>query len=805
MKTSLNWLRDYVDFDGTPADLAERLTFAGVEVEGVETRGVQLDKVVVAQILASEQHPNADRLSVCRVDDGAGAATPRQIVCGAKNYRVGDKVPLALPGAVLPGDFKIKVGKLRGVESEGMLCSGKELGVAEDAVGLLILPVEARVGAPIGELFPVDTVFDLEVTPNRPDLLSHGGLAREVAALTGKPVRWPAAPAVASARDGAVPVVVDAGAACPFYAAILLEGVTVGPSPGWLRARLESVGLRAINNVVDVTNFVLLETGQPLHAFDAAHVLPAGGIRVRPGRDGEEFGALDGKTYRLAAHHLVIGDGHGGALALAGVMGGERSGVGPGTRDVVLEAACFAPAGIRRTSRELGLASDSSYRFERGVDPGGVLAAGERAAALIEQVAGGRQRAGVSAAGAAGFGRARRTVALRPERVGKLLGVPVDAGRVDAILAGFGLEKTPDAAGVWRVPTFRGDLAREVDLIEEIARVVGLDAVPSSRRGSFTESSATDRDYDFGMTLRRRLAGLGFLEIRTPTLVSGRAAAEEAWFGTSEPAALKNPLSEEQTTLRPSLVPGLLAVAARNARVGVADGRFFELGRVFAADGRGSATAENRPEPARLGLVLSGAALARSWRDAAPRTADLHDLRGVVEGLLPPGEEAEFRRTENARLALAVEIFVGNASLGHAGLVRPATAKTLDVRAPLLVAELDVAALRALWPASSAKFHALPRFPSVTRDLAVLVGSELAHGEIEQTLRGAGEGLLAGVELFDVFTDPTGQRVPAGRKSLAYSLTYRAEDRTLTAEEVNASHARLKERLRGAFDLGFRE
>lgn len=828
MKVSLNWLREYVEIPGSPAELADLLTRAGVEVEGVHQRGVNLEKVVVAQIIASEQHPNADRLSVCRVDDGSGAQPPRQIVCGAKNYRVGDKVPLALPGAVLPGDFRIKVGKLRGVESEGMLCSAKELGVAEDAAGLLILPAEARVGAPIGELFPADTIFDLEITPNRPDLLCHAGLAREIGALSGHAPHWPGEAVWRGVprlrphvEEITVRVAPDAAAACPFYSARVLINVEVKPSPAWLRERLESVGLRAINNVVDVANYVMLEMGQPLHAFDAEKVHPGlnpamdtprqTGIEVRLAHAGEELHALDGRVYRLGPGHLVIAEAGnpGRALALAGVMGGEETGVTTATRTIILESAYFTPAGIRRTSRELGLASDSSYRFERGVDLGQTDDASLRAAQLLAEVAGAEGRGmylAINDHDPEQFPVNGRTVPLRPERARRLLGVEIDDGRIDGILRGFGLSRPAGSDAPWLVPSYRGDLTREVDLIEELSRVVGLDAVPSSRRTLATDTSATDREFDFQMDLRRRLVAAGFAEARTSTLVPERAAREDAPFVPPgvEPARLKNPLSEEATTLRPSLVPGLLAAAAHNARVGVSDLRLFEVGRVFRADGRGSATAEGTPEPVRVGLLLTGAAGVRSWRERAPRELDLADLRAVIERLLPAGVTAAFHRVENPALALALEISAGGRVLGHAGQVRPGRARELDVRAPLLIAELDVAALHALRPSAGAKFAPLPRFPSVTRDLAIVVPAELAHGTIEETLRGANEPLLAAAELFDVFTDPAGQRVPVGQRSLGYSLTYRAPDRTLTAEEVNATHDRLKARLR-TLGVQFRE
>src|SRR3954463_12748219 len=371
MKVTLNWLKDYVDFDWSPEQLGERLTMLGIEVEGIEKQTGEFENLVVAQILASDKHPNADKLSVCRVGDGKGE---RQIVCGAKNYKVGDKVPLALPGCTLPTPpgqppFTIKVSKLRGVESQGMLCSAKELGVAEDAEGLLILPGEARVGAPIGELFPPDTIFDLEVTPNRPDLLSHLGIAREVSALCGLELKGVRSRRAELDYSHTVEITAEE---CPFYSARCISGVTVGPSPAWLRERLESIGLRSINNIVDVTNFVMMEMGQPLHAFDAATL--QGDLKVRNAEAGESFPALDGRTYELKPHHLVIADDQ-RAVALAGVMGGKETGVTAATTSIWLESAYFSASSIRKTSRELGLMSDSSYRFERGVDPAAMLVA----------------------------------------------------------------------------------------------------------------------------------------------------------------------------------------------------------------------------------------------------------------------------------------------------------------------------------------------------------------------------------------------------------------------------------------------
>ena len=819
MKISLNWLREYVDYDGTPDALAELLTMSGVEVEGIETRGGGLQKVVVAQVLSREQHPNADRLSVCRVDDGSGQP-PRQIVCGAKNFKEGDKVPLALPGAVLPGDVKINVGKLRGVESEGMLCSAKELRLADDAEGLLILSPGAPVGMAVGELYPPDTILDLEITPNRPDLLSHVGLAREVAALSGATFKNPL-DAMETPPGGEpvtpLPVVVAANAreACPFYTARVLEDLQVGPSPDWLRSRLESVGLRSINNVVDVTNFVMLELGQPLHAFDAGKV-GISGIGVRLASHDEQLKALDGRTYKLAPHHLVIAQvsdekGHGEEPeGLAGIMGGEDSGVMAETKSIILESAYFTPAGIRRTSRELGLSSDASYRFERGVDPEGVLAASRRAEDLLLQICGGTSQ-GVTQSqtfhGHDGHDNVgTQPVPLRHTRVAQMLGEPITGARIEQILTGFGLERADGGVvfddedtenepteTTWRVPSYRLDLRREADLIEEIVRVHGLDRVGGRIGGWVAPSSPTDREYDFQMNLKRHLAAAGFAEARGSSLVRRDPAAGGV--------GLKNPLNEENADLRGSLLPGLLAAAGRNARQGTAGLRLFEVGRRFTPD-----APAGQPEPTFLALLMTGPSQLPAWRHGGDaRTLDLYDLRATLESLA--GHAAvELRPTTAAPgFALAADVLLNGQPVGNFLQLAPERAQALELRGDVLLAELPVAALAAT--ASEARtFTPLARFPSVKRDLAVVVDRTVNHGQIDAALRGAKEPLLTSVELFDVFTDDAGEKIATDKKSLAYSLTYRAEDRTLRAEEVNAAHARLKGVLQAAFTgLQFRE
>lgn len=798
MKVSLNWLRELVELPPGVPQLVDLLTLAGVEVEGVETHGVNIPSVIVAQIRESVPHPNADRLSVCQVDDGSGAV--RQIVCGAKNYKVGDKVPLALPGAMLGPDFTIKVGKLRGVESQGMMCSGKELGLSDDTEGLLILSPEAKVGAPLSELFPGDTVLDLEITPNRADLLSHMGIAREIAALTGKTLTVPER-SVQLEGFGTSAVDVEPKG-CELYTALEISNVKVGPSPDWLRRKLEAVGLRPINNIVDITNYVMLELGQPLHAFDADKL--AGEIRVRFGVDGEEFLALDGKTYRLGPEHIVIADGK-RALALGGVMGGEDSGVTEATRNILLESAHFDGPTIRRTSRALGLSSDSSYRFERGVDINGVMVASQRAAALFLEIAGGtigdlgvghgpESRGGFDPVAALHENEGSvftHTVTLRPERVSALVGVPISEERIDAILTGFGLLKAENG---WEIPSFRPDLTREIDLIEEVARVVGIDSVPARMQAQFAPASATDRAYDGAMELRRALVAQGFAEARTLMLVGEAMPGLGLLHDRAENRRrVKNPMNDEQVILRPALLPGLLQALRDNMRAGAKVVRLFEVGRIFSAQGAEEST--------HLALVLSGPTAGRSWRTGEGCEADFFHLKGVISTVLGP--QTTFSADQNPALALSLVIEIDGEPVGFAGQLWPKDARALDATAPVLSAEIDLDAL----PTASTvqKYREIPRFPATARDIAMLAPLGLAHAQIEQTLRSANEPLLAEVELFDVFADPAGVRIPADKKSLAYSLTYRSTEKTLTADEVNAVHTRLKERLKTAFPVTLRE
>lgn len=792
MKVSLNWLRDYVSYDGGVDDLAKTLTFAGVEVEGIERIGFESESVVVARIASSEKHPDAERLSVCMVEDGTGEL--RQIVCGAKNYRVGDKVPLALPGAILPGGVKIKKGKLRGVASDGMMCSGAELGIPDSTDGLLILPNDSPVGKPLVEVIPCDTVLEVEVTPNRPDLLCYNGIAREIAALTGAKLTIRDVEPLPSGRDE-IEVATEAPEACPFYTATKIRGVKVGASPEWLASKLRAAGLRPINVVVDITNYVLLETGQPLHAFDAAKV--CGSLTARFARQGESILALDGRNYELADGHLVIADAH-GPVAIAGIMGGEPTGVTESTTDILLESAYFERGVVRASGRSLGLSSDSSYRFERGVNPAGIEHAAARAARLIVELAGGEVVGGVCRAGSIPQ-RQISTLSLRDAKTRSVMGYEISRDRACEILKAFGLEMTgSDAATTaWSIPSWRGDLEREIDLIEEIARVEGLDNVPVSRASLFTPTTKTDRSYDFRIGLARYLAGAGFYEARTLTLVSEAMLEDDIFADGGEPLRVRNPLGEDNAALRPSLLPGLIQCAARNVRHGARAVRLFEIGRVFHA-----CEEAGEEEKMRLAMVATGAAIQPHWSSRLERSFDIFDLKGAFESL--PAAAFRVVPCKQGKAVLAGRIEALGIPVGFLGQVAPSRARALDIDAPLLVAEIDLEILEPILQ-KPRRYRDIARFPSISRDIALIVNESTCHDDILNAIHMANEPLLTGVSVFDVFSDTEGKKVPLGKKSVAYSLTFSSAERTLNSEEVNEAQQRIKACLKTCLGASLRE
>jgi phenylalanyl-tRNA synthetase beta chain len=804
MRISLSWLAAYVPLP--PAEeLARRLTAVGLEVEAVERVGAALDGVVAARIVSAEPHPQADKLTVTRVDAGG---EPQQVVCGARNWKVGDVVPLATPGTTLPGGARIERATLRGVDSAGMLCSEKELGLAEEAGGLLLLPGDAVPGTPVARVLGIeDVVLEVNVTPNRPDALSHVGIAREVAAATGRKVTVPAAglaqrlPAAAASLK----VRVEAPDRCFRYAARIVDGVRIGPSPGWLQRRLEACGVRAIANVVDATNFVLLEHGHPLHAFDLEKV--AGGeIVVRMARPGEKLVTLDGVERKLSPDDLVIAD-RDRPSALAGVMGGGDSEISPGTTRVLLESAWFEPTGVRRTARRHGLHTEASHRFERGVDPAGVSAALDRCAAMIAALAGGTVRKGVVDASPR---RHRRVdVALRWARPREILGMPVSRAEARRTLAALGFEerKSTPRGAVFGVPSWRLDVSREEDLVEEIVRLKGYDTIPETLPAVASDTPAVPRDAQVAERARQALLAAGFSEavnysFVAPAELEALAAGGEARRGI----ALKNPISAELAVMRTSLVPSLLRNAAHNLRQRVEDVRLFELASTYHPRPPGLASDCPAVEDPRLAGVALGRRHPVGW-GVGKDPLDFHDLKATLERLAAALGIDGIRwtlggeRWLHPRAAATLDAPGPEGArriLGAAGEVHPRVARAFDL--PRGVLAFDLAFAEVLRLARLVPGHAdVPRFPAVLRDLAVVVAEDVEASRVLALVRE--EPLAEDVTLFDVYR---GAPIPEGRKNLAMAIRYRAGDRTLTDAEADAAHGRIVERLRGALGAALR-
>jgi phenylalanyl-tRNA synthetase beta chain len=800
MKVTLNWLKQYVDFNWSPEELTERLTMLGLEVEGVQKISGAFDGIVVAQVVSRDKHPNADKLSVCRVNDGNGE---RQIVCGAQNFKAGDKVPLILPGASLPmkpGDkepFTIKVGKIRGVESHGMMCSHEELGLDPEAIGhkqedgLLILREDAKVGQPFGEYLGrsgSDVVYDLEVTPNRPDLNSVIGIAREIAALTGNPLRVPEIKLATSGGKAAelVAVRLEDAEACPRYTARVIKGVKIGPSPAWLRDTLEKVGIRSISNVVDVTNYVMLESGQPLHAFDY-HLIAKGfdgkpTIVVRRAAAGEKFKTLDNQERTLTNEMLLIADETKG-IALAGVMGGANTEINSATVDVLIESAYFAPVNIRRTSKLLGLRSESSYRFERGADVGICDWASQRAAQLILETAGGQLAEGV--VDVEPKSHEEKQITLHFTKAKDLLGIGISHADQVSYLNKLGLKTMAQQPGecTFSVPSWRVDIKREVDLIEEVGRLYGIDKIPSTPPRGALGSHAFDSVYDQISEARRILTGLGLNEAQGQTLISN----SEFQISNVESVALANPLSSDMNGLRPSLLPGLIHSMRHNVSRKNYDVALFEIGRVFKNEN--GQTKENR----NVAIAITGQRALPFWAgDERNAKFDAYDLKGLVEEML---EQFGLRGLAFGKRAESTALFLesaavtlgGKLSLGELGQLLPTLAKKYDLRDAVFLAEFNLDLLLAKRnPAKS--FKALPPFPSSRRDVAMLVPETVTHDAVLQAVKQAKAANLESVELFDVFR---GTGIAEGQKSLAYAFTYRAADKTLTDADVNSAHEKI--------------
>ncbi len=795
MLYSYNWLKEYLSAIPAPADLAEMLTMAGIEVESVRDLGGEIKGVVTARILTREPHPNADRLSLCTVTTGG---KEHQIVCGATNMSAGDAVALALPGAVLPGGFKIKKSKIRGVLSEGMMCSGAELGLEEESEGILILPPDTPTGLDVREVLGLDDViFEISITPNRGDVLSIKGLAREIAAVTG-------AGFILEEEDEAeetppaknvIDIAVEEGAACPRYTAMVIEGVRVGPSPDFIAARLIAHGMRPVNNIVDITNYILLELGQPMHAFDLAKIQDRT-IRVRPDKKGETLRTIDGTEIEFqGGSAIVIADSQ-GPVAVGGIMGGEETAVSDETTRILLESAFFEPLAVRRASKALGLSSESSYRFERGVDIENVRVALVKAAAMILEVAGGRATGGAIDIYPEKF--TPPDIEFNVRKASAALGMDLEKDTVINKFTRLGIDVRPlqgcaDTL-VCSPPSYRTDITASVDLLEEAARLVGYDVIPAAMPLVPLGAAEVPAEAALKKKVKNLLSVLGLTEVVNYSFVSEDVFS--LFGGSSGGVAILNPLSEDHGVLRGSLMPGLLKNLQSNLARGASSVRIFELAPVFHSGVNGPI------ESWKAAGLICGERAEAAW-NSKPESLDFFDMKGILETVadeLGAVGQASFRPYDGPEGTFfhpgrSAVFSIGGKTLAVLGELHPKLAESLGLGGRVYLFELDMETLGAsLGPGPS--FTPLPRYPASTRDLAIIVSRDIPYGKIMDAISEINTKLIEKVDLFDVYY---GEKLPPGSKSLAFRIRYRSPLKTLTHDEVEKAHARLVKELARRF------
>jgi phenylalanyl-tRNA synthetase beta chain len=802
MLLSLAWLREFTPYDGTPQALADRLTMLGLEVEDIHNPFAGLSGVAVGRVLTRQPHPDADKLSLCTVD--VGGPEPLAIVCGAPNVAAGQLVPVATVGAALPNGMEIKKSKIRGQASHGMICSESELGLSEKSSGIMVLSGDHAPGAPLAEALGLDTcVLDVSITPNRADCLSVLGLARETAMAFGLPLRLPAAPFTETEptpEDAARAVAIEIAdpALCPVYRGRRIKNLAVGESPDWLRYRLLAVGQRPISNVVDVTNYVLFELGQPMHAFDR-DILAGNLVRVAPAADGMKFTTLDGQERLLTSRDLLIWDAE-KPVGLAGVMGGANSEMTAQSTEVFLECAVFDPAVIRKTARRLGIPSEASYRFERGVDQVGSAYALDRAVSLIQLTAGGQVLSGVAVAEPRPFTPPRAP--FRRARAETLLGVALtdDFCRDTLVALGCTLEKDSGEGLSVLPPSYRLDLTREADLIEEVGRVYGLDRIepvlPATSR-SLEQTAAQESVHAFWSRVRAWAVGMGLSEAVNYSFV-GHADLDQLGLCSACRVSVANPLSEDQNVMRSELAPGLLQTVRVNISRGNADLRLFETAKVFHAD---PASETGCRESARLALALHGSRHPEGWPFPAEQ-AGYEDVKGLVENLLTafqlPGAAYALAQGRSPWLSPRVELTLAGRDFGYIGRVAPDIADAFHARRELWLAEVSLDLLAELCAAGSVKFSPLPIYPPVRRDITVIAPAALTAQTILDAILAKKSPLLRDVFLADLFVPEGG-----GERNLTFRLTYRHDARTLKDKDVDKEREALTRHLSDALGVRF--
>ena len=787
MIISEQWLRTWVNPEATTQALSHKLTMIGLEVDGVATVAEPFSGVVVAEIISAEQHPDADKLRVCVVDAGDEYV---QIVCGAPNARAGLRAPLAKVGAVLPGNFKIKKAKLRGVESQGMLCASAELTISEDNDGLMELPSDAPVGADIREYLSLDDkILELGLTPNRADCLSLRGVARDVAVAFDEALIEPEIAPVAATIDDQFPVAIDAPAKCPRYLGRVIKGVDLSkPTPDYMRNRLERAGLRSIDAVVDVTNYVMLEMGQPLHAFDLDQL--SGGIVVRECREAEQLTLLDGTVQSLEPGTLLIAD-HEKPLALAGIMGGEDSGVSESTTSLFLESAFFTPELMAGRARSYGLHTDASHRYERGVDFQLQWQAMERATRLFIETVGG-EAGPVTEVSSDGDLPINDAVLLREEQIEKLLGLRIERFEVERILQGLGFWiVTQEQGWLCTAPSWRFDMGLEVDLIEELARVIGYDAIPAQRLTGELIATPVPETRRALRSAKNDLVARGYFEAVTFSFVEPQLQA--TFDPQTPPVHLKNPISADLAVMRTSLIPGLLKAIAHNVSRQQSRVRLFETGLRFLPG-------DEIAQTPMIALAASGLRDAEGW-SAGKEATDFFDIKGSVEALLGSlGQRLSFEACVFPGLhdGQSAAILVDGHAVGRMGTIHPNVGKLLGLPASTVVAEMEQSAVTAL---AMPEYDDISKFPETRRDLALVVDKGVASGDVMTLIRDTAGGLLTKLDLFDVYE---GAGLAEGKKSLAIGLTFQGQSRTLDETEVSGAVDQVLDSLREKLGIELR-
>ncbi len=792
MLVSLRWLRDYVDIRITLGELIDRLTMAGLEVEEIKEIGPAFTNVVVAKLLSVKPHPETDKYFFCEVAAGEGAYP---VVCGARNIKAGDVVPLARIGATLPGGYTIKSSKIRGAISEGMLCSEQELGIGDDASGIMILPGDLTIGLDLAEALDLkDMVLDIGITPNRSDCLSIIGIAREIVAITGSMLKYPDTAVSEDEQDIRSITSVDIldPDLCPRYSARIIKDITIKSSPLWMRRRLEAVGLRAINNIVDVTNYVMIELGQPLHAFDF-RFLEEGRIVVRRSHGGETFTSLDEKERILETDTLMICDGK-KPVAIGGIMGGLNSEVKEDTEMILLESAYFTPTSIRKSVKSLGMSTDAAFRFGRGIDPEGVIRALNRAARIMAEISGGRVCGGyidrypqkVESAG---------NIVLRRERVNEILGTDIDTPEIVKILESLEMTISAEKDGVYRVtpPTYRVDIAREIDLIEEVARLYGYDRIPATLPPVPVTAVTRDHQQIVADRIRNLMRGSGYSEIITYSFISPESVKRlgiREYDDLRNMVKIRNPLTDDQSVMRTTLVSSLLETMKKNANNGCLDLKIFEIGTVFFSRKEGELPIEKR----RMGCLITGMFYGDLW--CSKIDADFYDLKGCIENIFDGLKIAglEFRSDYGEAFlhpGKSCGIYNKDRSIGFLGEVHPDTLLNMDLKNRAYVAEIDLDIVSNMY-SGEVLYKDLPRFPSVVRDVAFVIGQETEADKMLKLAVEMDKELLEKVSVFDVYS---AMNIPQGKKSLGIRFLYRASDRTLTDDEVNQLHGEIVRKI----------